>query len=40
MYKKVDTSLDFVAREQEVIDFWKKNDIFEKSVEKNEGGTF
>ena len=38
MYKKVDTSLDFVAREQEVIDFWKKNDIFEKSVEKNEGG--
>ena len=38
MYKKVDTSLDFVEREKEVIDFWKKNDIFEKSVKKNEGG--
>ncbi len=38
MYKKVDTSLNFVAREKEVIDFWKENRIFEKSVEKNEGG--
>ncbi len=38
MYKKVDTSLDFVEREKEIIDFWKKNDIFEKSVKKNEGG--
>ena len=37
MYKKVDTSLDFAGREQQVIDFWKKNDIFRKSVEKNEG---
>ena len=38
MYKKVDTSLDFVEREKEVIAFWKENDIFEKSVEKNAGG--
>lgn len=38
MYKKVDTSLDFVEREKEVIAFWKQNRIFEKSVEKNEGG--
>ncbi len=38
MYKKVDTSLDFVEREKEIIEFWKKNDIFEKSIEKNEGG--
>ena len=38
MYKKVDTSLDFVEREKEVIAFWKENDIFEKSVEKNVGG--
>ena len=37
MYKKVDTTLNFPAREQEVIDFWNKENIFEKSVEKNEG---
>ncbi len=37
MYKKVDTSLNFVAREQEIVKFWKENGIFEKSVEKNEG---
>ena len=38
MYKKVDTSLNFVGREKEIIDFWKTNHIFEKSIEKNEGG--
>ena len=38
MYKKVDTSLNFVEREKEVIAFWKENDIFEKSVRQNEGG--
>ena len=38
MYKKVDTSLNFVEREKEVIKFWKDNNIFEESVEKNEGG--
>ena len=38
MYKKVDTSLNFVEREKEVISFWKDNKIFEKSIEKNEGG--
>ena len=38
MYKKVDTSLNFVEREKEVIAFWKENKIFEKSVEKNAGG--
>ena len=38
MYKKVDTSLDFVAREQEIVKFWKENKIFEKSIQKNEGG--
>ena len=37
MYKKVDTSLDFVEREKEVLEFWKENDIFKKSIEKNEG---
>ena len=38
MYKKVDTSLNFVEREKEVIAFWKENKIFEHSVENNEGG--
>ena len=28
MYKKVDTSLNFVGREREVIEFWRKNDVF------------
>lgn len=37
MYKKVDTSLNFVEREQEILKFWKENKIFEKSNEKNEG---
>ena len=38
MYKKVDTSLNFVEREKEVNEFWKENKIFEKSMERNEGG--
>ncbi len=38
MYQKVDTTLNFVEREKEIIDFWKKNEVFEKSIEKNEGG--
>lgn len=37
MYKKVDTALDFVGREKEILKFWKENEIFEKSVKKNEG---
>lgn len=37
MYKKVDTSLNFVEREKEIIKFWKENEIFEKSVNSNEG---
>ena len=28
MYEKVDSSLDFVAREKRVSEFWKENDIF------------
>ena len=35
MYKKVDVSLDFVSREKEIIELWKQNDVFEKSVKKN-----
>ncbi len=38
MYKKVDTSLEFVGREQEILTFWKDNHIFEESIKKNEGG--
>lgn len=37
MYKKVTTSLDFVSREREVLEFWKQNKIFEKSVEQSKG---
>ena len=37
MYKPVDTTLNFVEREKEVLEFWKENHIFEKSVQKNEG---
>lgn len=35
MYKKVNTSLDFVEREKEILDFWSKNDVFNKSTLKN-----
>ncbi len=38
MYKKVDTSLNFVEREKEIARFWKENKVFERSIEKNEGG--
>ncbi|MDD7504047.1 MAG: isoleucine--tRNA ligase [Eubacteriales bacterium] len=37
MYKKVSTSLDFVEREREVLEFWKQNHIFEESVRQNRG---
>ena len=37
MYKKVDTTLNFPEREKEVIEFWKKNDVFKKSVKNHEG---
>ena len=37
MYRPVDTNLDFVEREKEILAFWKENEIFEKSVALNEG---
>lgn len=37
MYNPVDTGLNFVEREKEVLEFWEKENIFQKSVEKNEG---
>ena len=38
MYKKVDSSLDFVSREREVSRLWKENDVFKKSIESRKGG--
>ncbi len=38
MFKKVDPSFDFLTREKEVLDFWKKNEIFKKSIDHSEGG--
>ncbi|MCL2555943.1 MAG: isoleucine--tRNA ligase [Firmicutes bacterium] len=35
MYDKVDSNLNFVDREKDIISFWKKNDIFNKSLDKN-----
>ena len=37
MYKKVDTSLNFVEREKEVVKYWNENHVFEDSVKMNEG---
>ena len=37
MYKKVSTSLNFVERELGILEFWKNNQIFKKSVENREG---
>ena len=38
MYKKVSTDLNFVQREKEVLEFWKENQIFEKSMEQTKQG--
>ena len=41
MYKSVSDSMNFSEREKEVLKFWKKNDIFNKSIEeRKEGKTF
>ena len=37
MFKKVDTNMNFVEREKEVEEFWKREDIFEKSIEEHKG---
>ena len=33
MFHKVDTDLNFIEREDKVRNFWKENQIFEKSIE-------
>ncbi len=37
MYKKVDTSLNSLEREKEILAFWKENKIFEQNIEENSG---
>lgn len=37
MYKKVDTKLDFVKNENEVLEFWKSANIIKKGLELNKG---
>ena len=38
MYKKVDTNLNFVDRELEVLKFWQENNVFEESIKSREDG--
>ena len=37
-FKKVDTWIDIVKNEHEVLDFWKDADIFNKLRAQNKGG--
>ena len=37
MFKKVDTNMNFVERENEVEEFWRQNHIFEDSIKEHEG---
>jgi len=37
MYKKVYTDLNFVEREKEILEYWRENKIFEKSLKFREG---
>lgn len=37
MYSKVDTNMNFVEREKATGQFWKENNIFEKSMENRKG---
>ncbi len=38
MYKKVDTSLNFVEREKKIVEYWNENKVFEESMKTREGG--
>ena len=37
LYEKVDKNLNFVEREKDVLDFWKKQDIAQKAIDQREG---
>jgi len=34
MYKKIETNLNFAKREEKIVEFWKKNKIFQKSIDE------
>ena len=38
LYKKVDTSLNFVEREKNIVEYWNVNKVFEESMKTREGG--
>ncbi|MBP5490758.1 MAG: isoleucine--tRNA ligase [Lachnospiraceae bacterium] len=38
MYEKVDAGMNFVDREKQVLQFWKENDIFRKSMDSRKKG--
>lgn len=38
LYEGVSTNLGFVDREKKTLKFWNENNVFEKSMKKNEGG--
>ncbi|MCR4694614.1 MAG: isoleucine--tRNA ligase [Pseudobutyrivibrio sp.] len=38
MYKKVDTNLNFVEREKQVLNFWNEKEIFQKSMDSRKKG--
>jgi len=35
MYKKVDTKLDFIKNEKEILELWREKDILHKALDKN-----
>ena len=40
MYEKVSTNLNFQEREKKTLEFWKENDIFQKSIDSKKGETY
>ncbi|MBE6779042.1 MAG: isoleucyl-tRNA synthetase, partial [Ruminococcaceae bacterium] len=41
MYRKVPTNMNFVEREQGVLQFWTENDVFRRSMDsRKEGETY
>ena len=38
MYNKVDNNLNFVEREKKIEQFWKDNEIFQKSIDIRQDG--
>lgn len=40
MYKKVSSSLNFVAMEEEILKFWEQNEVFKKSQEQCKSGEY